>query len=252
MMWSKLTSPYFISGRALRRALERTLEANCATLPADAQAADVGCGTQGYRALLTRFVATYVGMDIADAVAHGYAPADTRVIGSDGRLPAEDATFDLVLSTQVLEHVAAPRAHLRELCRILQPGGLLLISTHGNFVKHAENDYWRWTDRGFTRQLEHADFSIVSHVPVVTGAANLALHAIQGLPQPPRRKRLRRALSACLVAALNGLGAACDRTGRAESDWWPCMYLFVARKVPIARRVASTASCPDELCASCI
>lgn len=40
-----------------------------------------------------------------------------------------DAAFDLVVSLEVLEHLPAPAAHLREIARILRPGGLLLLST---------------------------------------------------------------------------------------------------------------------------
>lgn len=40
-----------------------------------------------------------------------------------------DATFDLVVSLEVLEHLPQPSSHLKELARITRPGGLLLLST---------------------------------------------------------------------------------------------------------------------------
>ena len=41
----------------------------------------------------------------------------------------EAAQFDLVVSLEVLEHVPAPQVHLREMCRVTRPGGLLILTT---------------------------------------------------------------------------------------------------------------------------
>jgi SAM-dependent methyltransferase len=57
-----------------------------------------------------------------------------------------------VLCTQVLEHVDEPDAVLGELARVLRPGGVVLMSTHGVFHHHPyPHDYWRWTHEGLTR-----------------------------------------------------------------------------------------------------
>jgi SAM-dependent methyltransferase len=47
----------------------------------------------------------------------------------NGPLPFPDAGFDLVLAIEVLEHLESPRAFLREIFRVLRPGGLAVIST---------------------------------------------------------------------------------------------------------------------------
>jgi SAM-dependent methyltransferase len=51
-------------------------------------------------------------------------------------LPFEDASFDLVLCTQVLEHLLSPAEGVRELARVLGPGGTLVLSADhaGNTV----------------------------------------------------------------------------------------------------------------------
>ena len=56
--------------------------------------------------------------------ARGYRAALTQA--SITALPYDDDTFDLVMSAHVLEHVPDPQAALKELQRVLKPGGLLL------------------------------------------------------------------------------------------------------------------------------
>src|SRR5512135_2716132 len=44
-------------------------------------------------------------------------------------LPFADRDFDLVMAVEVLEHLESPRAFLREIHRVLRPGGLAVITT---------------------------------------------------------------------------------------------------------------------------
>ncbi len=73
----------------------------------------------------------------------GNAEADF-VLREDGTTSTPDQFAEIVLSTQVLEHVGDPVAYLREAFRMLKPGGLLMLSTHGLWLYHADpSDYWR-------------------------------------------------------------------------------------------------------------
>jgi SAM-dependent methyltransferase len=70
-------------------------------------------------------------------------------------------SYDMVLSTQVLEHVSSPQAYLREAFRVLKPGGVLLLSTHGVYPDHGcPFDYWRWTADGLTLELERSNYVV--------------------------------------------------------------------------------------------
>lgn len=130
---------------------------------------DYGCAARPYRSLLPSGV-EYVGADL-----DGNLEADVT-IGEDGRLPCEDAEFDAVLSTQVLEHVDDPVAYLAECARVLKPGGTLMLSTHGLMYYHRDpEDYWRWTSSGLVRVVESANFSVTA----CHGVLGLAAASVQ-------------------------------------------------------------------------
>ena len=88
---------------------------------------DVGSGAKPYRPFFTR-AREYVGVDERDSGADLHAPAE--------QLPVPDGHFQIVLCTQVLEHADDPARAVRELRRVVAPGGLVLASTHGVQVYH--------------------------------------------------------------------------------------------------------------------
>jgi SAM-dependent methyltransferase len=123
---------------------------------------DYGCGGSPYRALFGE--CTYHRADLA-----GGSNLDFEY-SADGRLPAEAAGYDCVLSTQVLEHVEDPIGYLQECYRVLRPGGNLLLTTHGIFEDHAvPHDYWRWTAKGLQRMIEEAGLRVTTARKLTTG-----------------------------------------------------------------------------------
>jgi 2-polyprenyl-3-methyl-5-hydroxy-6-metoxy-1,4-benzoquinol methylase len=63
--------------------------------------------------------------------AEGEAPADARaqaVVGDALALPYADGTFDVVIASEILEHVPADDGAIAELVRVLKPGGTLAVS----------------------------------------------------------------------------------------------------------------------------
>jgi SAM-dependent methyltransferase len=99
---------------------------------------DAGCGDGRYFSVLADRAPTerIAGCDIAERILEtarataaqaGVTPELVRA--NVESLPFEDGTFDLVLCTQVLEHVVDAQGVLRELARVLEPGGTLLLST---------------------------------------------------------------------------------------------------------------------------
>ena len=106
---------------------------------------DAGCGDGRYLAALPTLgpmPARVVGIDIADSIlrtagaAASKAGVDAELVRANlEALPSADGHFDVVLCTQVIEHVLDVLLALRELHRVLQPGGTLIISTDNSAAR---------------------------------------------------------------------------------------------------------------------
>lgn len=108
-----------------RRALVRRL---VAPLP-PGRAVDVGCGTGGNTAVLRDLGWTVTGVDPSPVAAPLAARRGFPVVRADARrLPLRDGAVDLVLSTDVWEHVDDDAAVAAETARVLRPGGRALVA----------------------------------------------------------------------------------------------------------------------------
>jgi len=103
---------------------------------------DLGCSVGYATAQLRRKGYQAVGVDNSPwciAWAKRLFPAGEYLLCSAEKLPLADASFDGILCLDVLEHVTAETAAMREIRRLLKPGGTLVLSVphHGLF---------RWLD----------------------------------------------------------------------------------------------------------
>ncbi len=157
---------------------------------------DVGCGEKPYFPFFAS-ASEYVGVDVVASPA-----AD--IVGAVESLPIADESFDVVLCTQVLEHVDDPAAAVRELHRVTRPGGRVLASTHGVMVFHPNpNDYWRWTHTGLRRLFErNGDWRSIDVTPGAGSAAGLAMLIARFVHLLAKRAHVTPAARP-LVAALN-------------------------------------------------
>ncbi|MBW8792225.1 MAG: methyltransferase domain-containing protein [Streptomyces sp.] len=145
---------------------------------------DYGSATSPYRALFPGEV-SYLAADLP-----GNALADLE-LRPDGTVPLPDHSCDVVLSTQVLEHVEDPDLYVAECARLLNDTGSLVLSTHGIMYYHRDpEDYWRWTMAGLTRLLSRHGLDVVERRGVLglpaTGLQLFQDGLYHSLPRPAR------------------------------------------------------------------
>jgi SAM-dependent methyltransferase/DNA-binding transcriptional ArsR family regulator len=145
-------SEAFFAGQAGQWELLRTqlfgarteLVAALALLDASSTVGDLGCGTGVFTAALAPFVTSVIGVD---ASAEMLASARTRLTGQPNvtfaqgsleSLPLDSESLDLSTLMLVLHHVAEPALALREVQRVLRPGGKLLLV---DMRPHAHEEY---------------------------------------------------------------------------------------------------------------
>jgi SAM-dependent methyltransferase len=190
---------------ALLKPLSDWLRAEAQTVPRPYRVVDVGCGVKPYEPWFAPYASEYVGVDVP-----GNPNADLE--GTIEAIPAEDASFDVVLCTQVLEHCDDPAHAVRELRRVVKPGGRVLLSTHGVQVYHpAPHDLWRWTHEGLERLfLTNGTWASVTVRPAVGTTATLALLLSTYVDLAARHAHVAP-LGRLVVRALNRVAGAIDR-----------------------------------------
>lgn len=194
-----IANPFFFARRGLWHGLAEFFPA------LKGRMLDVGCGRKPYQSLVP--ASAYIGVDIESEVTRRLGAAD---VFYDGRtLPFGDASFDAVLCSQVLEHVFTPDEFLREIRRVLRPGGVLLLATPFAWDEHEQpHDFGRYSSFGLKALLERHGFEVVSQCKTCADFRAIVQLASGALYKVTRtRHRLLNILAQLvLIAPVNLIG----------------------------------------------
>ncbi|BAO94072.1 methyltransferase domain-containing protein [Caballeronia insecticola] len=143
---------------------------------------DLGCGPgksfQQFRAINGEI--EWIGIDFEDSAAK--RAADLPFKPWDGStIPLGDASADLVYSHQSLESVRSPDAVMKEIARVLKPGGYLIGST-SQLEPGVSGSLWNFKPLGLKLLVQDAGLTLTQIRPGIDGATLIA-RAFLGKPQ---------------------------------------------------------------------
>jgi SAM-dependent methyltransferase len=128
---------------------------------------------------LTRLSRTYLESDLPDCLKFSEC--------SETTLPFPDASFDIVMSWSVFEHVSDPVAVLREIRRVLRPGGYMFLQIWPLFHSQRGSHLWKWYPNGWEHleksnsELQTAISSQLSQTPELLDSTLVDLSTLNRL-----------------------------------------------------------------------
>src|SRR5262245_3609923 len=125
---------------------------------------DVGCGEKPFEQIFRPHVEEYLGIEhksTFSATSANLSLSRPDFLYDGDRMPFDDASFDTVLSIQVLEHTPRPGALIAEMSRVLKNDGTLILAAPFSFRLHEEpHDYFRYTPHGLRELFNNAGLAI--------------------------------------------------------------------------------------------
>jgi SAM-dependent methyltransferase len=149
--------------RLHRYGMERFLLAAAEQLESDGILLDAGAGDCKHKQIFSHL--RVIALDVKPTRKRRYGEID--LCGDLHAIPCKTGAFDAVANVEVLEHLQEPEAALRELLRVLKPGGRLLLVVPQGWEEHSvPRDFYRYTQFGLRYLFEKVGFQVNSISPL--------------------------------------------------------------------------------------
>ena len=186
---------------------------------------DAGSGHSPYRDLLEEHSDKVISIDIEDRSGKIDMIADIQHMP---QIPT--ASVDVILCSQVLEHVPRPWNAICEIARVLRPGGVLILSVpYLSAIHEAPHDYFRYTCFGLRSLCEDAGFEVTS-IGANGGLVCFLMHGVSvvftgTIGSLPGMRWIVWAINYVFFISLTSIA---DKL-LGFSSIYPCDYIVVAR-----------------------
>ena len=135
---ARMTSPDY---RILVLLQDFLMDELAASVSGETLVIDIGCGEQPFRRVIEAYRGRYLGVDVSQN-----SRRTVSLLAGLSGLPFADGCADVILCTEVLEHVPDARVAISEMARVLRPGGRIICTTPFLYPLHEEpHDYTRMT-----------------------------------------------------------------------------------------------------------
>lgn len=152
--WQIIFNPYFTIRRGLFLKIREFSKADFS----QKNILDVGCGEQPYRKLFNAL--SYTGIDVRGA-GHGDKVKQVNLFFDGINIPFSDSSFEVVLCTEVFEHAVEPEKLLKEISRVLKPGGQIYFTIPFFWNEHGTPyDFRRYTSYGLQKIFKESRLTI--------------------------------------------------------------------------------------------
>ena len=146
--WETLRGSFF-SDRVREKAIL------AASVEAGGVAADIGAGagfiTEGLARRGVRVIAVDESVKMLDELRRRIPVSVDCRVGSAERIPIDDEAVDYVFANMLLHHVDEPSRAIREMARVLRPGGIVVITDldrhEFEFLRTEQHDRWKGFER---------------------------------------------------------------------------------------------------------
>ncbi|MFA6136371.1 MAG: methyltransferase domain-containing protein [Candidatus Paceibacterota bacterium] len=146
---------YIFASTLRRKILDKLLSDNVGYFKSDSVVLDIGGRDRGKFIKPKNNVKKWIFADIDPS----YNP-DVVLDVSDMK-PIKSNSIDVILATELFEHVAEPQKGIKECFRVLKKGGIFIISAPFLYRIHADpDDFQRWTDKKWIYELETIGFKL--------------------------------------------------------------------------------------------